>query len=79
MGINRLSAGEGVAKDGDIGIIITEIAYIKKAIDDINNKLDSCYVTKAEHWPVKTVVYSCVSAAGLILLAYLLKNLMGVK
>lgn len=65
--------------DHECKLLTSEIAHIKAAVDEIKARLEAQFVTKAEFWPVRTVVYSAVSAAGLILMAYLLKNLLGIK
>ena len=65
--------------DSDCKLLTAEIAHIKTAVDEIKIKLDANYVTKAEFWPVRTVVYSAVGAVGLSILAYWLKHLMGIS
>ena len=47
-------------------LIKNDIEYIKTDVEDINAKLDSHYVTKAEFDPVRNIVYGMV---GVILLA----------
>ena len=47
-------------------LIKNDIEYIKVDIEDINIKLDSHYVTRAEFDPVRNIVYGMV---GVILLA----------
>lgn len=64
--------------DTDCKLLTAEIAHIKEAVDEIKAKLDANYVTRAEFMPVRTVVYSAVGAAGLSILAYWLRHLMGI-
>lgn len=47
-------------------LIKNDIEYIKVDVEDINIKLDSHYVTRAEFDPVRNIVYGMV---GVILLA----------
>ncbi len=52
----------------NVAIMQTDIGYIKKTIEEVNKKFDlstTMYVTRAEFWPVKTIVYG---GAGMILI-----------
>ena len=51
-----------------IGMMQTDIKYIKEKIDSIENKLDDKFVRKIEFNPVKKIVYGML---GAILLAFL--------
>jgi tetrahydromethanopterin S-methyltransferase subunit B len=74
-----MTTQNGSLSEGECKLLLEKIANIKATIDEIKIKLDSNYVTKDEFWPVRTIVYSAAGGAGLILLAYLVKNLLGIK
>ena len=47
----------------EIAVIRTDISYIKKSLDALNNKMDnftSQYVTQTEFKPIKGLVYGFV-------------------
>lgn len=49
-----------------LAVMGQDIRYIKKSVDDLNDKVDHNYVTKDEFRPVKSLVYGLV---GLILVS----------
>ncbi len=58
----------------NVAIMQTDIGYIKKTIEEVNKKFDlstTMYVTRAEFWPVKTIVYG---VAGMILIGVMNNN-----
>ena len=59
-------------KNIEIALIGNDIEYIKKEIEEINEKLDKKYVTKIEFEPIKRIVYGVV---GIILTGVIGTNL----
>lgn len=53
----------------DIGIMQTDIAYIRDDIADIKKALQTNYVTKDQFAPVKRIAYGAVSLLSLIVVA----------
>lgn len=47
--------------DENQGVIITELAYIKRDIAEIKQTVTQNYVTRNEYEPVKKIVYGLVS------------------
>lgn len=63
--------------------ISKEISDVKKSVQDVNSKLDSHYVTKdeleifkANFMPVKVIVYTIVSTAGVGAIVALLSTIL---
>lgn len=54
------------SEETQLAVIATDIGYIKKAMDKLDSKVSSHYVSKEEFEPVKKIVYGLV---GLILVA----------
>jgi hypothetical protein len=59
---------KSISDQTKIAVARTDIDYIIKTLDEIKLNLAQNYVTKAEFWPVKTIVYG---GAGLILITVL--------
>lgn len=49
----------------NLAVMANDLTYVRKAVDDLNEKVDHNYVTKEEFRPVKQLVYGLV---GLILM-----------
>lgn len=47
--------------DTKIAVIQTDINYIKKSVDELNEKLEDKYVTQDEFDPIKKLTYGLVA------------------
>jgi hypothetical protein len=54
------------AEDTQIAVMANDLGYVRKAVDNLNDKIDSNYVTKEMFAPIQKIVYGLV---GLILIA----------
>jgi hypothetical protein len=54
-------------------LLLSEIEHIKVSINEIKDKLDTHYVSKAEFWPVARIAYGVVGVMGLTLLAAMIR------
>jgi hypothetical protein len=48
-------------KEQEESILVVEMRYIRRDLDEIKIKLDGSYVTKEEFQPVKNIVYGLVA------------------
>lgn len=50
-------------EDTQIAVMANDLGYVRKAVDNLNDKIDHNYVTKEEFKPVKQLVYGFVALA----------------
>lgn len=74
-------AGEGSTKRDDtpiatavrIGELGRDMAYVREAVDKIDEKVSNGYVTKEEFAPIKQLVYGVVSLVTIAVIGALLE------